>query len=216
MPLRLNLHHEIDRLHAQRKRDPLKISIFILIGIVALFAALYGTALTKFALVDSKYKNMKRDFDAAEPAAKKAVDKEASLAKTVSAGNALVQRIETRFYWSSVLEQMANLVPREVQITKLDGRVQGAAIKKVEIILDGVAAGADPRRTAEELRTSLVENFAKKYKSVTATFRGQIEDSQQHAKLDGKEFPTATFGINVQFQAGEEAATPIPRAPRKK
>jgi hypothetical protein len=217
MPLRLNLHHEIDRLQAQRKRDPLKISMFVLAGIVALFAALYATALANYAMTDGKYKSMKKDFDAAEPAAKKAVEKEAWLQKTVAAGNGLVQRIETRFHWSPVLEELANLVPREVQVTKLDGRVQGAAIKKVEITLDGIAAGDDPRKVAEDLRLSLLENLGKKYKEVTAAFKsGGLEDSQEHASLDGKKWPTAIFSIVIHLQAGEEPTTPIPRAPRKR
>jgi Tfp pilus assembly protein PilN len=215
MPLRLNLHHEIDRLQAQRKRDPLKISIFILVGIVALFAALYAKALVSFSMVDGRYKAMKRDFDAAEPAAKQAVEKEASLQKTVAAGNGLVQRIESRFHWSPVLEQLANLVPREVQITKLGGQVQGGLVKKVDISVDGVAAGTDPRKVAEDLRLSLVENLSKNYKNVTAAFR-QLEESQDHASLDGKDWPTATFAITIQLQSGEEATTPVPRVPRKR
>lgn len=215
MPLHINLYHEIEKLAEQRKRDPLKISLFILGGIIALFAAMYITELGKFAVVDREYKRMKSDFDTAEPAAKKAVEREASLQKTVLAGNTLVQRIEGRFYWAAVLEDLATLVPREVQVTKLDGRVQGAVIKKVEIAIDGVAAGTDPRKVAEELRLALVESLGKKYKGVTASFR-QLEESPEHATIDGKQWPTATFAINIQFQYGDDTpATPPPRARRK-
>jgi Tfp pilus assembly protein PilN len=216
MPLHINLYHEIEKLHEQRKRDPLKISLFILGGVVAIFAAMYALELAKFASVDSDYRKMKSEFDAIDPTAKKAVAREASLQKTVAAGNTLVRRIEGRFYWAPVLEQLATLVPREVQITKLDGRVQGTGLKKIEITIDGVTSGAEPRKVAEDLRTSLEGNFGKQYKSVTASFR-QLEESPERVTLDAKEWPTAIFVINLQFQFGEETpATPPPRKRGKK
>jgi hypothetical protein len=127
-----------------------------------------------------------------------------------------VQRIEGRFYWAPVLQQITQLVPREVQIVKMVGDVQGERVKKASVTLDGISAGSDPRRVAEELRTSIAEEFAKTYKNVSSTFRS-LEDGTELVKLDGKMAPTATFAINVQLTAGEEAVeTPAPRAPKTK
>jgi hypothetical protein len=127
-----------------------------------------------------------------------------------------VKRIEGRFYWAPVLEQITALVPREVQITKLAGEIQGEAVKKCQVTVDGLSAGADPRKVAEELRQSITETFSKKFRGVEAKFR-TLEDGTELVMLDGQKWPTANFAINVQFQSGEEAsATPPPRQAKKR
>ena len=124
----------------------------------------------------------------------------------------MVKRIEGRFYWAPLLEQIVPLVPTEVQITKLQGDVTGDSLKKCLMTIDGISAGSDPRKVAEELRQSISESLGKRYKNVVTSFR-QLEDGTERVNLDGKTWPTATFAINVQLQAGEEAAaTPAPRA----
>jgi Tfp pilus assembly protein PilN len=128
----------------------------------------------------------------------------------------LVKRIEGRFYWAPVLEQLVPLVPAEVQITKLHGDVQGDQLKKCQMTIDGVSAGSDPRKVAEELRQSIAESLSKRYKNVVASFR-QLEDGADLVSLNGRNWPTATFAINVQLQTGEEVvATPPPRTGKKK
>jgi hypothetical protein len=111
-----------------------------------------------------------------------------------------------------VLQQLTTLVPMEVQITKMSGDVQGDGTKKCTLTIDGVAAGEDPRRVAEELRTAIAEQFSKTYKEVSSTFRS-LEDGAESAVLNGKTWPTAMFAINVQLSSGPDA--PIaPLAPR--
>ena len=135
---------------------------------------------------------------------------------SIDAGTRLTQRIEGRFYWAPLLEQIVAVVPREVQITKLQGDVNGDPLKKCQVTLDGVSAGSDPRKVAEELRQSLSENLGKKYKNVTTAFR-QLEDGTEQVTLDGQQLSTATFAINVTLQSGTEpVATPPPRTGKKK
>jgi hypothetical protein len=216
MALKLNLYHEVEKLRSQRRRDPLKISLIVLSVVVIGFAGMYFYELGKLTGISRDLARKKAEFDAVEPQAKKAREQDKSLQQKLEVSDKLVKRIEGRFYWAPVLEQLVPLVPPEVQITKLQGDVQGEHLKKCQMTIDGVSAGADPRKVAEELRQSIAESLGKRYKNVVASFR-QLEDGAEHVVLNGKNWPTATFAINVQLQAGEEAAaTPPPRTGKKR
>lgn len=214
MPLHLNLLHEIETQKAASRRDPLKIAAYILVAIVAVFAGMYLLALGKFAAVKSENARFKAEFDALDPQARAAEEREKGLKQTFETSELFVKGIEGRFYWAPVLEDFVKIVPREVQITKLSGVVQGEGVKRTQLNFDGIAAGADPRRVAEDLRQALVEAFGKKYTNVTANFR-QLEDSPTPAVLDNQALPTAIFGITLSLQTAEQtAATPAPRVKR--
>jgi hypothetical protein len=216
MALKLNLYHEVDQARAQRRRDPLKISLIVLSVVVTAFAVLYFVEIGKLAVINRELVRKKAQFDEIEPQAKKAREVEKALQQNLQLSDRLVKRIEGRFYWAPLLEQIVPLVPAEVQITKLQGDVQGEQLKKCQVTIDGVSAGVDPRKVAEELRQSIAESLGKKYKNVTASFR-QLEDGIDHVNVNGKTCPTATFAINVQLQTGDEApATPAPRTGKKK
>jgi hypothetical protein len=216
MALKLNLYHEVAAQKRAKKRDPLKISLFVLAAITAGFAAYYFVELGNMSGIERELARKKAEFDAVEPAAKAAEKRQAELAEVLKLSELLVNRIENRFYWAPVLEQLVQVVPREVQIVKLSGDLQGADVKKCSLSIDGVSAGPDPRRVAEDLRTAISEEFGKKYKNVSSTFRS-LEDGAVTAKLDGRMQPTATFAINIQMTTGEEAAaTPAPRERRKR
>lgn len=216
MPLCLNLYHEIKQQRSASRRDPLKISLYVLGAVVASFAGWYFWEAGKMAGLSRELAQKKAEFDAIEPRAKAAQKREEDLQQTFKISEKLVKRIEGRFYWAPVLAQITTLVPREVQITKFAGDCQGDAPKKCQFTVDGLSAGPDPRKVAEELRQSLVENFGKQFKNVDAKFR-TLEDGTELAMLDGKKWPTASFAINVQFQSGEAAAaTPPPRGSERK
>jgi Tfp pilus assembly protein PilN len=216
MALKLNLYHEIVKLRAQRRRDPLKISLIILSFVIVGFAAMYFWEFGKLKVMTRELVKKKAEFDAIEPQAKQAREKDKALQQKMDVTDRLVKRIEGRFYWAPLLEQVVPLVPQEVQITKLQGDVQGETLKKCQLTIDGVSAGSDPRKVAEELRQSIAESLGKRYKNVVASFR-QLEDGTEQVHLNGQNWPTATFAINVQLQSGTEtAATPPPRAPKKK
>jgi|KBSMisStaDraftv2_1062788.scaffolds.fasta_scaffold151562_2 Tfp pilus assembly protein PilN len=212
MALKLNLYHEVEKLRAQRRRDPLKISLIILSVVIAGFAAMYFWELGQLAVWNRDLARKKSEFDSIEPQAKKARELEKTMQQKLVVSDNMVKRIEGRFYWAPLLEQIVPLVPTEVQITKLQGDVTGDSLKKCLMTIDGISAGSDPRKVAEELRQSISESLGKRYKNVVTSFR-QLEDGTERVNLDGKTWPTATFAINVQLQAGEEAAaTPAPRA----
>ena len=209
MPLHLNLYHEIVRNRAASRRDPLKISLYVLGGIAGCFVVWYLWEFASLAKLEHDLARTKAEFASVDPKAKAAKLQEEELTRTFKTSEKLIAKVEGRFYWAPVLERLTTLVPREVQITKFSGDSQGDTYKKCQFTVDGLSAGADPRKVAEELRQSLAESFGKDFKSVEAKFR-TLEDGTEYAMLDGKRWPTASFTINVQFRSGEEAATPAP------
>ena len=216
MALRLNLNHEILQAERLRKRDPLKLSIMGLSAIAACFACYYFFQLARMGVISQEYAHKKAEFDAIQPKATAAKTREDELAITLRAGENMLQRIEGRFYWAPMIEQLVNAVPPEVQITKFAGDVQGDKTKRCRLTIDGLSAGPDPRKVAEELRTSIAESFGKKYKNVTSSFRS-LEDGVETVPLNGATSQTATFAINVEFQSSEELAqTTTPRTAKKK
>jgi hypothetical protein len=209
MALHLNLFHEIERQKLAERRDPLKLSMFVLAAIGALCAAYYAWELGRYGSVSRELGRKKAEFEAIDPKAKAAKKQEEELAGVLKVSDALVKRIEGRFYWAPVIQELALLVPREVQITKLSGDLQGDSPKKCQITIDGISAGADPRKVAEELRTAIAEQFGKTYATVVSTFR-TLEDGAETVRLDGQQWPTAMFAINIQLTRGEAAASTPP------
>ncbi|MDQ3624580.1 MAG: hypothetical protein M3463_19200 [Verrucomicrobiota bacterium] len=221
MPLRLNLNHEIEQLKLNQKRDPLKLALRGLALLVAGFAGYYFLLVSQLGTLKQEYQKKEAAFKALAPDAKKAKAREQELALLMQARDRLVYRMEHRFYWAAMLQQLIQSVPSHAQITKLSGDLQGSGVKKCTLTIDGLSAGVDPRQVAEEMRTAIAENFSKQYKAVSSSFRS-LEDGVQLVQLDGKPLPTTTFAINVQLTSRDEAppppaSTPAPaREPKKR
>lgn len=215
MALHLNLYHEIQKTKALKRRDPLKISMWILGSIAALFALYYFIQLLNYHGVAEELDKVKTQNDKIAPLAKAAKRREDVLTIRKKASDALGDRIENRFYWAPILEQFIKTVPRNVQITRLNGDVPPDGLRRCTIVLDGIAAGTDARKVAEDLRTAIAEAFSPKYKGVTSTFK-TLEDGVEPVVFDGKPVPTATFTIAVQIPLIDEKslATPPPRKRR--
>lgn len=206
MALRLNLYHEVIMAKRLKRRDPLKITIYGLAAIAACCASWYLIQLMRMYSFNDELRRVKGEFEKVEPHAKEAKKKEEELIAKARASEQLTKRIETRFYWAPVLSQIMQVVPREVQITRVAGDITGDGLRRCMITIDGLSAGTDPRRVAEELRTALAEQFSPKYKNVSSAFK-TLEDGTELVMLDGKQANTATFAINVQLYVGEEKPT---------
>ena len=206
MALHLNLYHEVIKAKALKRRDPLKISIYGLSALGACFALYYFAQLVRMHAINDQYLRVKGEFDHLEPLSKAAKKHEEELNKQAATSAKMVARIEGRFYWAPLLAELSQAVPREVQITRLGGEVGGDAQRRCSITIDGLAAGSDPRRVAEDLRTALAEKLAVKYKNVTSTFK-TLEDGSETVMLDGKPATTATFSIIVQLTVSDDKAT---------
>ena len=215
MALRLNLYHEVHKARALKRRDPLKISIYGLSALAACFALYYFAQLVRMHSISDQYAKVKAEFDHLEPQAKAAKKREDELTQLTSTSAQMVKRIEGRFYWAPLLSELSQIVPRDVQITRLGGDVSGDGMRKCAVTIDGLAAGADPRRVAEDLRTAIAERLSPKYKNVTSTFK-TLEDGTETTTLDGKQVSTATFAILVQLNFGEEKVAPGKERSKKK
>jgi hypothetical protein len=99
-------------------------------------------------------------------------------------------------------------------VTRLAGDLTGDGLRRCSISIDGLSAGIDARKVAEDLRTAIAEKFSPNYKNVSSKFRA-LEDGTEMVMLDGKQVPTATFGINVEFFAGQEKPAAQPARKKK-
>jgi hypothetical protein len=207
MSLRLNLYHEVLKAKALKRRDPLKISVYVIAGIAACCASWYFVQLVRMHALNDEYQKKKAEFDKVEPAAKLAKKKEDELNNRAAIALLVVKRMEDRFYWAPLLAQLTQVVPREVQITRMGGEITGEGLRRCTVTINGLSAGADPRRVAEEMRTAISERLSPHYKNVTSTFKS-LEDGTEMVMLDGRQVGTAIFAIDVQLFAGEEKAPP--------
>jgi hypothetical protein len=213
MALHLNLYHEVQKARKLKRRDPLKISMYGLAGIAALFAMYYFVELGRMHVMSSELNQVQSQYNVLEPKAKAAKKREDEINGEIRKSNLMAKRIEDRFYWAPVLEDIAHTVPREVQVTRFVGDLSGEGIRKCSLTVDGISAGTDPRKVAEDLRTAIAEKLGPKFKNVTSAFKS-LEDGTELVSLDGRQVPTANFAINVQLTTGEEP--PPPAAAHKK
>ena len=214
MALHLNLYHEVNKAKAIKRRDPLKLSLYGLAAVIAGFASYYVIELVKLHTINTELSMVKGEFTKLEPLAKTAKKREDELNAQMKSGDLLVKKVENRFYWAPMLEQIMQVVPREVQVTRLAGDIAGDGLRRCSLSLDGLSAGADARKVAEDLRTALAEKFSATFKNVTSKFRS-LEDGTEMVMLDGRQTPTAIFGISVEFQTGADPAA-APTARKKK
>ena len=205
MALHLNLYHEVTTAKALKRRDPLKLAMLGLVAVIAGFASYYVIELVKLHSINNSLATVKDEFSKLEPQAKIAKKREEELNAQMKSGDLLVKKVEGRFYWAPMLEQIMQVVPREVQVTRLAGDIAGEGLRHCSISLDGLSAGADARKVAEDLRTALAEKFTASYRNVTSKFRS-LEDGTEMVMLDGKQVPTALFAISVDLYAGAEPA----------
>lgn len=200
MALHLNLYHEVVKQRRAQSRDPLKLSMIALGLVVSAFAGYYFWQLGVMNRINHEFQDQKAEFERLQPKAEAAQARQIQLEGLLKTGELLEKRIEGRFYWAPILEQFATVVPPQVQIRKLSGDLQG---RKCTIILEGSASGADPRKTAEDLRTQIATELAKKYDEVSSIYRNLETEGTQPVVLEGKTYPTASFIISVQLSAKE-------------
>ncbi len=214
MGLHLNLYHEVNKAKAIKRRDPLKLSLYGLAAVIAGFAGYYVLELVQYHHISSQLMTVKGEFTKLEPLAKAAKKREIEINAEMKSGDLLVKKVEDRFYWAPLLEQIMQVVPREVQLTRMAGDISGDRLRRCSISLDGLSAGADARKVAEDLRTALADKFATTHQKVSSKFRS-LEDGAEQVMLDGRQVPTAMFAISLELYAGAEPVAD-PTARKKK
>ena len=210
MPLTINLLHEEQFLLQQRKRDPLKLGLYALAGVAALFVLYYFVRLAAGSTTISEMHAREADWAKQEPLAAAAAKREADLNGQITAAGSITRRIENRFYWAPLVETLARFVPPNVQLTGFTGGNDPKS-DKVSLVLEGFAAGDVPRFAAEQFRTGIGDRLGKTYKNVTTAFRG-LDETASNVTLNGKSMPTARFSIEIAFDkpSATPAPTPVP------
>jgi Tfp pilus assembly protein PilN len=215
MALHLNLFHEIEKQKALKRRDPLKLSMYGIGLVGAGMAGYYFLQLASASAASSELSRVEMEYNKLKPQAEKATKRKEELGVAIKTSDTFVKRIEGRFYWATVLQHLTELVPSEVQITKMNGEIASDAARHGTLTLDGVAAGAEPRKVAEDLRRNLIDKFSPQYKHVAATFT-LLDDGKEGVRMSGQVMPTAVFTIKLTLQLLEEEAPPPPPKASKK
>ena len=212
MPLTINLLHEEQFLLKQRQRDPLKLGIYALAGVAALFLLYYLVRVAQSSALHSDLKAHQAEWAKQEPAAKAADAQEAEYTAQVSAAEVVTKRIEGRFYWAPLLGTLIRAVPANVQIVNFTGTNE-AKSDRIVLTLEGIVAGEVPRLAADKFRESLNASLGKDYQGVETSFRG-LEESPGTVPVNGKPNATAHFTIEIKLnRPGAVAAATPPSAP---
>lgn len=215
MPLQLNLLHEEIQEQRQRQRDPLKISMFVGIGIAALLAVNYLWGGYKVLHLKSQLSAAEREWSKIEPKVTEAQKRAEELNTITRSTAALDQLIDARFYWAPLLEKIARCVTPNLQLLSLDGSTDSD--KDVQVTLEGTAAGREPRAVAEDFRQMLLEQLGKVSGETKVEFRS-LEDSEAVVNIGGANVPSAHFTLLLNFNPGpkkvESTVTPEKRKRR--
>lgn len=199
MALYINLYHEIQKQKLKRQRDPLKIAIMGMLVIAAGLIVYYFWRMESVKNVQQQATQVVSDLKKYDPQATEAQKEYDAYDQDIKLSDAIIHKMENRFYWAPLLEQVIAVVPQDIQITAVDGSVATDGSKKVTLALTGVATGGQPRAVAEELRVALQDKLSTaKYLQANAIFRS-LEDGAEPVQYMGKSSPTVLFVIDVTF-----------------
>jgi len=212
MALHLNLLHEEILEQRQRQRDPLKIGMMVLGGLCALMLSYYLWNAYKVLEIRNRLSQAQHDWAKVEPKVSAAQKRSTELNGIISTTKVLDTMIEGRFFWGPLLEKLSRCVALNAQLTTIDGSVVEDG--KVSIVIEGLAAGREPRAAAEELRQLLLEQLGQSYLEVKVEFK-TLEDLDTIVKIGGSNQAMARFTINATFATVAAKTTPTP-GPRTK
>lgn len=227
MAISINLLHEKHTQERQRQRDPLKLGVYVLVGIIACFLFYYLFAWFSAQRLFNQRDDLKGRWEKTQRDASAVTQFELEMKATAAASTALNTRIEKRFFWGPMLDVIYRVVPPEIQLTNFIGtNPRKGDVASMQ--LDGVAAGTEPRAAAEKFRQALLAALEAKYREtreraglppsssgLSCLFRLLEDQTGVTAKVDGKELPTAKFIMDVKMRKPYAVApTPPPPPPR--
>ena len=117
----------------------------------------YFYRLSVVSRVEAKRQQVRSDWSHLEPEKKAAVENEVRLLAQQKSNQALFERLNERFYWAPLLDEIATFTPTNIQIVSFEGVLDNGKEKKktITVLVRGVAAGLEPRTVAEDFRRSL-------------------------------------------------------------
>jgi hypothetical protein len=214
MALHLNLLHEEFQEQRQRQRDPLKIGMMVLGAIGALMFLYYMWNAYKTLEIRSRLNAVQADWGKVEPKVTTAQKRSAELNSIINTTKVLDGMIDSRFFWAPFLEKLSHCVALNAQITSIDGTALDDN-RGVNVMIEGLAAGREPRAAAEELRQLLLEQLGQSYHEVKVEFK-TLEDLDTLANIGGANMAMARFGLSVVFNPTPTAGKGSSPADRNK
>lgn len=212
MALHLNLYHEIQKQAIARSRDPLKLGLYAVGVVVAFLMIYYFYRLEQVSVLTSQAKKLQAQWDLKTPKAKEALAESAQFSTNLKLREDLTSAIENRYYWAPLLERIQKAVPKNVQITRLHGQMEQG---RGTLEITGIGAGPEPRKVAEDFRTSFIEKCLKGAIKIDSKF-SSLEDTDATVQLNDKTLNTALFTLQFNFSVAEivpttPVATPVKR-----
>src|SRR3954454_19867286 len=204
MALHLNLLHEEISEHRQRQRDPLKLGMMALGGFGALLVLYYLFNAYRALEIKSRLDAVERQWVKIEPAVTAAQKKAQELTSTIKTTRALDDNVDARFFWAPFLQKVSRCIAPNTQLSVMDGT---ADEKGITVVLDGVAAGREPRAAAEDLRQMLIEQLRQTYGVVKVEFKA-LEDLDTIVRIGGANMAMAHYVLNLSFTATLPKSTP--------
>src|SRR4051812_35968420 len=191
MALHLNLLHEEILQQRQRQRDPLKIGMMVLGALGALMLLYYLWNAYKVLEIRNRLSQAQHDWSKVEPKVTGAQKRSTELNGIISTTKVLDGMIDSRFFWGPFLGKLSRCVAPNAQLTSIDGGVSEEG--RVSVVLEGLAAGREPRAAAEELRQLLLEQLSQSYHDVKVEFK-VLEDLDTIVNIGGSNQAMARFG----------------------
>src|SRR5437773_10598293 len=114
MALHLNLLHEEILEQRQRKRDPLKIGIIVLVSCGALLFLYYTWNAYQTFEIKAKLSAIDGDWKKLEPQVTQAQKRSAQLTDLINTTRVLDDYIDNRFFWGPFLEKLSRCVPPKI------------------------------------------------------------------------------------------------------
>jgi len=211
MALHLNLLHEEIYEQRQRQRDPLKIGLMVLGALGALMLVYYLWNAYKVLEIRNRLSQAQHDWAKVEPKVTAAQKRSTELNGIISTTKVLDGMIDGRFFWAPFLEKLSRCVALNAQLTSIDGTVQDDG--KISVVIEGLAAGREPRAAAEELRQLLLEQLSQSYQDVKVEFK-VLEDLDTIVNIGGSNQAMARFGLNATFATVAAKSSPTPGSRR--
>lgn len=217
MALHLNLLHEEIQEQRQRQRDPLKIGMQVLGGLGVILILYYMWNAYRTLEIKSRLSTLNHNWAKVEPSVTAAQKRVEELNGVIKTTRALDDYIDSRFFWGPFLQKLSECVAPNTQLTSLLGSVLDDN-KGVEVVVEGVAAGREPRSVAEDLRQMLLEQLKQVYGDVKVEFKS-LEDVDQIVIVGGSHMAVAHYTLSISFKpntSSKPAASPPPSRGRKK
>jgi len=197
MALHLNLLHEEILEQRQRQRDPLKLGMIALVGCGALLFLYYTWNAYRTLEIKSRLTTVERAWRKIEPGVIAAQKRVADLEGVIKTTRTLDDYIDNRFFWAPFLQKVSRCVAPNTQLTNFEGVVLDEN-KGINVSIEGVAAGREPRSVAEDLRQMLLEQLGQSYSEVKAEFK-TLEDLDTIVNVAGTHMATAHYILTVNF-----------------